>query len=98
MAAPMTSSLVRPAGISCAVISSSGCSAFHASTMAVPHSSSTVLLESQIVIGPRDSSAPLGAAALTPTPVPSAPPVSPTTASAAIVDRFMMSSWLVLIG
>ena len=96
IAAPITSSLVRPAGISWAVTSSSGCSAFHASTIALPHSSSKVLFESQIVIGPRDSSAPAGAAA-TEAPVPKAPQASPITANPAIVVRFIMSSWLVWI-
>src|SRR4051794_6457238 len=61
--------------------------------MALPQVSSAVLLDSQICIGPRDSSGPL-AAALPPSPTPVAVRLIPTTATAAFVDRFMVSSWL----
>src|SRR5665811_1404499 len=52
MAAPMTSSDVLPAGISCAVTTSLGWAAFHAFTMAWPQVSSSGLLDSQTLIGP----------------------------------------------
>src|SRR3954452_19370289 len=61
--------------------------------MALPQASSAVLLDSQISIGPRDSSGPL-AAALPASPTPVAVRLIPTTATAAFVDRFMISSWL----
>src|SRR5665811_1328204 len=49
----MTSSDVFPAGISWAVTSSLGCAAFHAFTMSLPQATSSVLLDSQTLIGPR---------------------------------------------
>ncbi len=52
IAAPMTSSEVLPAGISWAVTFWSGCSAFQASTIALPQATSSGLLEYQIVMGP----------------------------------------------
>ncbi len=48
----MTASEVSPAGISWAVTSSSGCSAFQASIWAVAHSISWALFEYQMVMGP----------------------------------------------
>ena len=97
IAAPMTSSWCVPAGISWAVTCSSGWSAFHASTMALPQATSAVLFDSQISIGPRDSSGPL-AAALPARPTPVAVRLMPTTATAAFVERFMVSSWLIPTG
>src|SRR5674476_1671757 len=52
MAAPMTSSDVLPAGISCAVTSSLGWAVFHAFTMALPQVISSGLLDSQTLTGP----------------------------------------------
>src|SRR6478736_7496472 len=52
MAAPMTSSLDLPAGISCALIFSLGWSAFHASTICLPQLISASLFEYQIVMSP----------------------------------------------
>src|SRR5450631_322045 len=52
MAAPMTSSDVLPAGISWEVTTSLGWAAFHAVTIALPHLSSSRLLDSQILTGP----------------------------------------------
>ena len=52
IAAPMTSSEVLPAGISCAVTFSVGCAAFHSSTIALPQAISSGLFESQTLIGP----------------------------------------------
>src|SRR5665647_1656123 len=52
MAAPMTSSDVLPAGISCAVTTSLGWAAFHAFTMAWPQVISSGLLDSQTLTGP----------------------------------------------
>src|SRR5450759_3206976 len=48
----MTSSDVLPAGISCAVTISLGCAAFQAFTMSLPQATSSVLLDSQTLIGP----------------------------------------------
>ncbi len=64
IAAPMVSSLESPAGISCALICSSGWSAFHASTICLPHSISASLFEYQIVMSPRLSLPPSSPPAL----------------------------------
>ena len=53
IAAPMTSSEVLPAGISCPVTFWSGCAVFHAATICLPQATSCGLLEYQILIGPR---------------------------------------------
>jgi hypothetical protein len=58
MAAPMTSSLLLPAGISCPLICSSGFSAFHASTICLPQATSNSLFEYQMVMSPRPSADP----------------------------------------
>ena len=92
IAAPMTSSLVRPAGISWAVTCSSGCSAFQASTMAVPHSTSNALFESQMVMSPRDVVALLAPALPLATVAPQAAAVSPKTAIAAVVLVYLIVS------
>ena len=68
MAAPMTSSLVLPAGISWPSTSWSACAAFQLSTMALPQATSCSLLEYQMVIGP------LAAVASVPEPASSPPP------------------------
>src|SRR3954453_63551 len=52
MAAPMTSSELLPAGISCAVTFSLGFFAFQSATIALPQASSSGLFDSQILIGP----------------------------------------------
>src|SRR5215218_11001889 len=52
MAAPMTSSELLPAGISCAVTFSFGWAEFQSATIALPQASSSGLLDSQILIGP----------------------------------------------
>ena len=52
IAAPMTSSEDFPAGISWAVISSSGCSSFQAATISSPQAISSGLFDSQILMGP----------------------------------------------
>src|SRR5680860_100005 len=52
MAAPITSSEVFPAGISCAITCSSGLSAFHSSTIASPQAISSGLFESHTLMGP----------------------------------------------
>src|ERR1700709_200388 len=57
MDAPMTSSLVFPAGISCPVTCSSGWVLFHEATTCLPQVTSWALLEYQIFIGPRDVNA-----------------------------------------
>src|SRR3954453_4481851 len=94
--APIASSAVLPAGISCAVIFSSGCAAFHLRTMSLPHATSSVLLEYQMVIGPclpADSAAsslpPLSTLHAT------AVRVSGRAASSAVRVRFIASpNWL----
>ena len=50
--APMTSSELLPAGISSAVTCSSAWAWFQAATTALPHFTSSALLEYQILIGP----------------------------------------------
>jgi hypothetical protein len=52
IAAPMTSSEVLPAGISCAVTFSSGCAEFHSWTIALPQAISSGLFDSHTLIGP----------------------------------------------
>src|SRR3954447_1125916 len=91
IAAPMTSSEVLPAGISCAVTFSLGCAAFHEATIALPQASSSVLFESQILIGPR-------AEAASPLPPPPPPQAlrrpTPTARPAAVTvrrGRFMIA-------
>ena len=70
--APMTSSEVLPAGISCPVTFSFGCAAFHFATAALPQATSSLLFEYQILIGP------VAAAALSASSEP--PPPQPATA------------------
>ena len=57
MAAPITSSELLPVGISCAVIFSVGCAAFHAVTICLPQATSCSLFEYQMLIGPCAASA-----------------------------------------
>ena len=57
IAAPITSSDDLPAGISWAVIFWSAWAAFHFSTIALPHDTSSGLFESQMVMSPRDVTA-----------------------------------------
>src|SRR4051794_30012400 len=52
MAAPMPSSEVLPAGISCAVTFSCGCAEFHSWTIALPQAISSGLFDSHTLIGP----------------------------------------------
>ena len=52
IAAPMTSSVLLPAGTSWALICSLGCEEFQEETIALPHCTSWALLEYQMVIGP----------------------------------------------
>src|SRR3954452_24329992 len=71
IAAPITSSEVLPAGISCADTFWSECASFHSFTIALPQAISSGLLESQTLIGPVELSAlpespPLPQAAVTP--------------------------------
>ena len=73
----MTSSEVLPAGISWAVTFSSGCSAFHALTIALPQAISSGLFESQILIGP--------VAVVAPSESPEPPPHAAVAPSASIV-------------
>src|SRR4051794_35837456 len=54
MAAPMTSSDVLPAGISCAVTCWSGVCAFQSLTICLPQAISSGLLDSHTLIGPVD--------------------------------------------
>src|ERR1700741_5237865 len=89
--APIASSAVLPAGISWAVTFSSGCASFHAATISLPHATSSVLLEYQMVIGPF---LPADSAASPPPPPLStlhAVRVSGTMASRAIRVRFIAS-------
>ena len=72
IAAPMTSSEVLPAGISCAVTFSLGFFAFQALTIALPQAISSGLLESQILIGPSVAVAPELPPALSPSSPPQA--------------------------
>src|SRR3954467_12701638 len=58
MAAPMTSSELLPAGISCAVTFSLGFFAFQSATMALPQASSSGLFGSQILIAPSTARSP----------------------------------------
>src|SRR5450756_2121003 len=73
----MTSSDVLPAGISCAVTIALGCAAFQAFTMSLPQATSSVLLDSQTLIGPWAVSAPEP-------PEPPEPPELPQAAVAPI--------------
>src|SRR5918995_7193421 len=89
MAAPMTSSELLPAGISCAVTFSFGWAEFQSATIALPQASSSGLFDSQILIGP------FVARSSDDEPPPSSPPhaVAPramvVSRAAAIVVRFI---------
>ena len=88
MAAPMTSSELLPAGISCAVTFSLGFSAFHAVTIALPQASSSGLFDSQILIGPLVARSP--EAEDEPLPPPQAvAPSARATSAAAVAVRFI---------
>src|SRR5262245_24270049 len=52
IAAPITSSEVSPAGISCAVTNWPGCAAFHSFTIALPQAISSGLLDIHTLMGP----------------------------------------------
>src|SRR6476619_2162090 len=52
IAAPMTSSEVLPAGISCAVTFSDGWAEFHSATIALPQAISSGLFDSHTLMGP----------------------------------------------
>src|SRR5215468_2478550 len=78
--APMTSSEVLPAGISCPVTFWSACCWFHAATTPLPHFTSSGLLEYQTLIGPV-----AWAASLDPPPPP--PPPQPAAATTPSTPR-----------
>src|SRR4030095_9266219 len=92
--APMTSSELLPAGISSAVPCSSGWAWFQAATTALPHFTSSSLLEYQILIGP------LAWAALSadwpPPPPPPPPPPQPTRARPRVATTAIQSRMRVL--
>ncbi len=78
IAAPMTSSDVCPAGISWAVTSSSGFSAFHSLTIALPQAISSGLFDSHTLIGP--------VADVAPSESPLSPPQAAVMPSASMVE------------
>src|SRR5690349_13900548 len=82
IAAPMTSSEVLPAGISCAVTFWSGFLAFHSLTIALPQAISSGLFDSQTLIGP----VALCAFSASPPPPPQ-PAVRPRARTAAVAER-----------
>src|SRR5215203_6135930 len=88
MAAPMTSSELLPAGISCAVTFSFGWAEFQSATIALPQASSSGLFDSQILIGPLTARSSDEEPPLSPPPQADAPRASVISA-AAVTVRFI---------
>src|SRR3954451_4781552 len=91
MAAPMTSSELLPAGISCAVTFSLGFFAFQSATMALPQASSSVLFESQILSGPFTARSP-DEEDEPPLPPHAVTPSASATRAAAVAVRFIRTA------